>query len=118
VLNGQYPSGVINWGSNAWRVGGPWGKFTTNSVSFNGDGPTSASFTFVNPRQLVSLDAYNGAASASTITLSCAGQPTVTLSVAANQLLTIPTNWAANCTTVTIGSTNGWWTNFDTLVIR
>src|ERR1700704_4686199 len=61
VLNGQYPVGVIDWGSNsAWRVAGPWLKFTTNSVSFNGDGPTSGSFTFVNPARLVSVDAFNG----------------------------------------------------------
>src|SRR5258708_11393341 len=34
TLNGQYPTGVIDWGNNAWFLSGPWGQFTTNSVSF------------------------------------------------------------------------------------
>jgi hypothetical protein len=29
--------------------------------------------------------------------------------------MTIITNWANACTTVTVSSTDGWWTNFDSL---
>jgi len=117
-LNGQYPSGVADWSSNVWYLSRPWGKFTTNSISFNGAGLRSASVRFVSPRQLVSLQAFNGGGGASTITLTCAGQPTRTASVAANQLTTITTGWSGKCSTVTIGSSNGWDTNFDQLVIR
>ncbi|MGH2354679.1 MAG: PQQ-dependent sugar dehydrogenase, partial [Chloroflexota bacterium] len=117
VLNGQYPAGVIDWGSDQWYHSGPWGSFTTKSVSFNGGGATSASFEFVTPRRLVSLRAYNGGGSTSTVTLSCVGQPQKQVSVAAGQVTTIQTGWTGTCSTVTLGSSNGWDTNFDDLVI-
>ena len=34
----------------------------------------------------------------------------------AGQVATLPTGWAGACLTVTVGSTNGWGTNFDDLV--
>ncbi len=116
-LNGQYPTGVINWGNNIWFLSGPFGAFTTNSVSFNGPGATSQPFTFVSPRRLAQLQAYNGGTVASTVSVSCAGQPTVQVSLAARQQITIVTNWTGTCSTVTLGSSNGWDVNFDNIVI-
>jgi hypothetical protein len=118
ALTGQYPSGVVDWGSGAWYLSGPWGQLRTNSVSFNGPGATSASFTLLSPRRVVQLDAFNGGTVSSTITLACAGQPTVSVSLAANQLRTVVTNWSGTCTTVTVGSSNGWDTNFDSLLLQ
>jgi hypothetical protein len=115
-LSGQYAG--INWGTGAWYLSSPWGRFTTNSISYPDGTPVSASFGFVTPATLQGVDAYNGGGTSSTITLSCAGNQTVTQSVAGGQLLTIATGWSTACTTVTIGSTNGWNTNFDNLVYR
>jgi Bacterial Ig domain/Purple acid Phosphatase, N-terminal domain len=117
ALNGQYPSGTIDWGTNVWYLSGPFGSFTTQSISYNGSSATSAPFTFVTPRRLLQLDAYNGGRVSSTISLSCAGQPTKTATVAVGQLSTIATGWTGTCASATIGSTNGWDTNFDNLVI-
>jgi hypothetical protein len=51
------------------------------------------------------------------VTINCAGQPPVSLVVAANHLVTIATGWTSTCSgTVTIGSTNGWDTNIDNLI--
>ena len=111
-LNGQYPTGVVDWGNNAWWRSGPWGQFTTNSVSFTSSG-VSASFRFITPRQLVSVKAFNGGATTSTVTLACAGNPATTTAVAPNQLVTITTAWSTTCSVVTVGSSNGWDTNFD-----
>jgi hypothetical protein len=116
-LTGQYPGGVIDWGSGAWWLSGPWGQFSTNSISFNGGGPTSATFTFTSPRQFAQFDAYNGGSGSSTVSASCAGQPTVSRSVAAGQVVTIATGWSGTCSSVTLGSSNGWWTNFDNLQV-
>jgi hypothetical protein len=116
-MNAAYPTGLINWGLNVWWVSGPWGQFTTNSVSFNLASTTSASFSFLSPRRLVRLTAYNGGTVSTTLSLSCAGQATRTTTLAAGQLATIDTNWTATCTTVTVGSTNGWDTNLDNMVI-
>jgi hypothetical protein len=117
VLSGQYPSGVADWGGSGWYLSSPWGRFTTNSVSFNGSGLTSATLTFVVPRRLVRLDAYNGGTTTATVSLTCDSRPPVQLSLAAGQLSTFSTNWTTTCVRLTIGSTNGWHTNFDDLVI-
>jgi hypothetical protein len=95
-----------------WFLAGPWGQFTTNSISFNSS-VASASLTFVIPRRLISVLAFNGGSAPSTITLSCSGNPVTTAFVEPNQMLTIDTGWSANCSIVTIGSSNGWDTNFD-----
>jgi hypothetical protein len=117
-LNGQYPTGVVNWGTNIWWLSSPWGQFTTNSISFNGSGPTSGTFSFASARVLVSLKAFNGGTASSTVTLSCTGNTSQTVSVAVNQLATIATGWTTPCTTVTVTSSNGWNTNFDDLMYR
>jgi hypothetical protein len=115
LLNGQYPSGVIDWGSNRWFHSGPFGSFDTKSVSFTAD-LTSASFTFVTPKRLVSLQTYNGGSNASTVSISCAGKPTRSVTLAARELRTINTGWNGTCSAVTLTSSNGWDTNFDTIV--
>lgn len=118
-LNGVYPSGVINWGTNVWYLSGPWGPLTGNSTSFANQNQTSGTFNFLisGGARLVSLDAYNGDTGPSTVTLSCPGQPnTVQQQLAAGQLATISTGWSSSCTSVTVTSSNGWWTNFTNIV--
>jgi hypothetical protein len=117
-LNGQYPSGLIDWGQHNWYLSGPVGKFTTKSISFNGAGPTSKSFAFVGAHRLLALDAYNDGDTSTTLTIACKGQPTVTATLTARQLGTISTGWTGNCGTVTITSSNGWITNFDNLRVQ
>jgi hypothetical protein len=116
-LNGQYPNGVVDWGSSNWYLSRPWGGFTTNSIGFNGAGPTSEPIGFVSPRRLVRLDAFNGGSGSSTISLSCQGLPTIQQTLAPSQLATIQTGWSSTCSSITVGSTNGWKTNFDNVVI-
>jgi hypothetical protein len=117
-LSGQYPAGLIDWGTNQWYLSGPYGAFRTNSIGFNGSGPTSARFTLPAPRRVTQIDAYNGGSGSSTITLSCTGQPTVSITVPARGVVTISTGWTSTCSSVTVGSTNGWDTNFDNLVLQ
>ena len=114
-LNGQYPTGIVDWGSNVWWVSGPWGQFSTKSISFTSS-RTSSSLRFINPKRLISLRAFNGGSVSTTVTLTCSGNTTKSVTVAVNQLLTINTGWTASCSTVTIGSSNGWDTNFDDLI--
>src|SRR5207248_1574602 len=44
-------------------------------------------------------------------------QTSVTIVVAPNQLASIATGWTSACSPVTIGSSNGWDTNFDILQV-
>jgi Domain of unknown function (DUF4082)/Bacterial Ig domain/Purple acid Phosphatase, N-terminal domain/Fibronectin type III domain len=117
-LTGQYPTGLINWGSSGWFLSGPWGQFTTNSISFASPGVTTATFSFLASRQLLQLDAYNGGTANTTITLSCTGQPNKQAILLVGQVATIATGWTGTCSSVTISSTNGWDTNFDNLVLK
>src|SRR5439155_8260240 len=96
---------------------GPWGSFTTQSVSFNSASQTSASFTFLSNSGLASLQAYNGGSASATVTIGCSGQPTVQAAVAVGTVATINTGWSTPCSIVTLTSTNGWYTNFDNLKV-
>lgn len=116
-LNGQYPASRIDWGTDRWFLSSPWGAFNTNSVSFDDPSALTGTLSFLTPSTLTSVQAYNGGATDSTVTLACTGNPTVTRVVTAGAMVTITTGWSANCSTVTIGSSNGWDTNFDTFVI-
>jgi hypothetical protein len=40
------------------------------------------------------------------------------LSVASRTTVTISTGWTGTCTSVTVGSTNGWDTNFDNFQLQ
>jgi hypothetical protein len=114
-LTGQYPNGLIDWGANPWYLSGPWGRFSSNSVSFDSSGMTSATFTLLSPRRLTVLDAYNGGTTDSTVSLACPGQITRQISLASNELATVATNWTGVCSSITLSSSNGWYTNFDNL---
>jgi hypothetical protein len=111
-LSGEYPAGVAEWGADVWFLSPPWQLLTTNSISFNGPSATSASFTFLAPKRLISVTAFNGGATATTVTLGCGANAAVEVTLAPNELLTIQTGWVESCSAVTIGSSNGWDTNF------
>jgi hypothetical protein len=116
-LNGQHPFLTIDWGTGGWWLSGPNAGFSGNSVSFNGPLPRSAAFDFVLPRRLIALDAYNDGTTPSTISVACPGLPTRQVSLPAHRRTTISTGWVDTCQTVTISSSNGWYTNFNNLVI-
>src|SRR5262249_25359723 len=119
VLNGQYPTGVINWGTSQWYLSGPWQQFTTNSVGFNGPVPRSATLTLLSPMRLVQVDAYNGGTVASTISLACNGLPAAQTTIQVRQLLTVATGWTTQCSgTITVSSSNGWDTNLDNFIFQ
>jgi phosphodiesterase/alkaline phosphatase D-like protein len=116
-LNGQYPTGLIDWGTGQWSISDPWGGFTTKNLSFKGAATSTGSLTFLSPIRVLRFDAYNGGTGSSTVTVTCPTQPTVQAVVAAGQLRTIATGWAQSCTSATISSSNGWGTNFDNFEI-
>jgi hypothetical protein len=64
----------------------------------------------------VSLVAYNGGGTSATVTIACPDQTTKTQTLSAGQISTITTGFSASCTTVTLTTTNGWFTNFDDIV--
>jgi hypothetical protein len=117
-LNGQYPTGVLDWGSGIWRVAGPYGAFTTRSASYRTAGITSGGVSFVGGAGLLeSLQAHNGGGGATTLTLKCAGNADAVVSLAAGATQTIATGFTTPCTSVTVNNSSGWDTNLDNLLI-
>jgi phosphodiesterase/alkaline phosphatase D-like protein len=114
-LDGEFPAGVINWGTATWWHSAPWGGFTTKSIAFANSWTTTAPMTFVNPIRILRLEAYNGGDSTTTVTVTCPTQATVQVAVPAGQVRTIATGWAQACSSATIGSSNSWSTNFDNI---
>ncbi len=112
-LDGEYPEDTIDWGSGSWYLSGPWELFPTNSVGTTGPASTEASFTFVGSARLLSFEAYNGGTGASQVTVACAANPTASQNLAAGTKVVVETGWAANCSAITLTTSNGWYTNFD-----
>jgi hypothetical protein len=117
ALTGAYPSGLIDWAGGSWYLSGAYDHFASNSISFNGPGPRSASFTLLGAHRLLSLDADNGGTTSSAITLRCGGQPDRRVRLSPGQTMAIQTGWTGACQRVTIDSSNGWYVNFDNLRI-
>ena len=118
-LDGQYPSGVLDWGSEQWYLSGPWKGFGSKSLSFT-EGRTNTAVTFLSPRRLLSVRVHNGGTGSSTVVLTCsgqAGQGPAQVVAGAGQTATLTTGWSAPCSSVSVSSSNGWETNFDDLVI-
>lgn len=116
-LTGQFPDGVIDWGDSSWWLSGPYAQFDDKSVSFI-EGVTSASFKFLSPKVLASLDADNGGEDAATVTLRCDGGSARSVTLDAGQVTTIATGWTQPCSQVTIDASNGWITNFTKLILQ
>jgi hypothetical protein len=110
----------IQWGSTAWYYSSRYGGFATNNIGFRNSTTTNGTLTLPAGTRLVSIRATNPASSsnstASTVTIGCPGQPTVSQSVALNATVTLTTNWTAACSAVTVTSSNSWDTNFDDLI--
>jgi hypothetical protein len=114
VFNETY--GGIVWSGSQWWLSGPYFEFTTKSVSFNGGSQTSGTFAYVSPKRLISMQALSALGSSNIVTVACAGQPTRTFNVQFRVITTLTLDWSGPCSSVTITSGNGWWTNFDNLV--
>jgi hypothetical protein len=88
----------------------------------NGPAVREGNFTLIGAsRRLFSLQAHNNGSTPSQVTLACldgsSGLPTRMVTLAPGEVLTIETGWTSACATVRLGSTNGWDTNFDNVVI-
>jgi len=113
ALDGQYPVGVADWGTNKWHLLPPWWNSPTNIIVFANEGVISATFDFLTPAILQSVRVANEGTDASTVSLACAGNQTVNQVIPPNQTAVVVSNWTVACTTISLGSSNGWFTNFD-----
>jgi len=93
MLRGQYPSGVIDWGGESWKVCPPAGRMSTFSLCAAGTEATKAQFRFFYPRVLMGFDVYNPLDRDVELTIRAPEMRERTFILKAGQLQRIKTGW-------------------------
>jgi hypothetical protein len=115
ALTGAYPAGVIDWGSGAWRIGPPSGKFGTFNLSLSDPSSERADLKFNEPFVFVGIDAYNDGASDATVTISSPEVREVSFTVKPGELRRLRTGWQDASSSLSFSVGNGGSLHFDNL---
>jgi hypothetical protein len=115
LLKGQYPSGVIDWGTDQWRISVPEGGFGTFNLAVADPKATTAKFRFYWPRIFAGVDVYNGGAVDATVTIHSPEIREVSFTVKPGQLQRLRTEWRDTSTSVIFELKNGEGLRFDNL---
>ncbi len=114
-LQGQYPSGVVDWGSGQWHIGVPQGKFGTFNLALTDPKAGSAEFRFYAPRVFVGVDIYNGGASEAVVTIHSSKVRELSVTLKPGELRRTRTGWRDPSSVVTFDLKNGEGLRFDNL---
>jgi hypothetical protein len=115
VLTGQYPSGVIDWAADQWRVSVPQGKFGTFNVALVDPKAISAEFRFYAPRVFVGVDVYNGGSSEAVLTIHSPNIREISFTLKPSELRRVRTGWRDPVSAVIFDLKNGDGLRFDNL---
>jgi len=115
VLNGQYPSGAIDWPDGEWQIGVPGGKFSTFNLVLRNPEAQSAEFRFAAPRILVGFDVCNDRAVEATLTVRADGIRETSYKIKPGELLRIRTGWRDAVSRVAFTFQNAPGLRFDNL---
>ncbi len=118
ILNGSYPSGVIEWPAGQWRVGVPGGKFGTFNLALADPAAKSAEFQFSSPRVFVGIDVYNGEASAAALTMAAPNQREISFTLKPGELRRIRSGWSDACAGVIFNLSDAGGLRFDNLAYQ
>jgi hypothetical protein len=115
LLLGQYPSGVIDWGSGVWKIGTPYGKFGTFTLALSDPNTTRAEFNFYSPRIFAGLDVYNDGDKDATLTLRSPETRETSYTIKPKELLHLRTGWRDPSAKMIFDFTDGHALRFDNL---
>ena len=115
LLKGEYPSGVIDWGSDTWRINVPDGGFGTFNLALADPKATTAEFHFYWPRVFVGVDVYNGGASEATVTVHAPEIRELSFTIKPGRVQRIRTGWRDAASSVVFEMKNGEHLRFDNL---
>jgi hypothetical protein len=115
ALNGQYPSGVIDWGGGAWRINVPEGRLGTFNLALTDSKAGEAEFRFYWPRVFVGVDVYNGGAEEATVTVRTPENREQSFTVKSGELRRLRTGWRDPSSRVRFDFRNGEGLRFDNL---
>jgi hypothetical protein len=115
ALEGDYPSGVIDWPKDEWKIGIPEGKFGTFNLIPANPSPEKLELAFHSPRVFAGIDVYNGGSSEATVTLRSENPLAVVVSIRPGELRRIRTFWKETTSHVAIELKHGENLRFDNL---
>jgi hypothetical protein len=113
LLNGQYPSGVIDWGAAQWRINVPEGTFGTFNLALADDKAKTAEFRFYWPRIFAGVDVYNGGPSEATVTIRSPEIRETSFIIKPGRMQRLRTGWRDASTIVAFELRNGEGLRFD-----
>jgi hypothetical protein len=115
ALAGEYPSGVIDWGTDAWRINVPEGGFGTFNLAPADAKAKTAEFRFHWPRIFVGVDVYNSGATDATVTIHSPEIREILFTIKPGQLQRLRTGWRDASSKVIFEFKNGDGLRFDNL---
>jgi len=118
TLKGQYPSGVIDWGTETWRINVPEGGFGTFNLALTDPKDKTAQFAFYWPRIFVGFDVYNGGPSEATVTVHSPEQREISFTIKPGETQRFKTEWRDPSSQIIFDFRNGEGLRFDNLAYR
>jgi hypothetical protein len=126
ILKGEYPTGAIDWGTDAeWKIATPEGAFGTFNLTFADPKVAEtkldemkmshAEFRFPWPRIFVGVDAYNAGPTEATITIHSPEVREISFTLKPGELRRLRTNWRDSSSEVVFDLRNGEGLHFDNL---
>jgi len=115
LLQGQYPSGEIDWGENAWMVYPPHKLMSSFSLGTAASDAISADMQFPAPRSLIRLDVYNPTDKDVVLTLRAPEMREVVFHLKPGTLQRIRTGWKVRASKVSFESSDLGSLRFDNI---
>jgi hypothetical protein len=115
TLVGQYPSGVVDWGRGAWKIGTPFGKFGTFTLTRSNPESEREEFSFYAPRVFAGVDVYNDSDREATMTIRSSKLRAVSYTIKPKELRRLRTGWSDTSSKVIFTFVNGRALRFDNL---
>jgi hypothetical protein len=118
ILSGSYPSGVIDWPDDQWRIELPRGKFGTFNLVLLDPSANTAQFRFSAPRIFMGVDVYNGAKSEAVLAFHAPNQAELSFTLKPGELRRLRSGWSDPSPSVIFNLKNGEQLQLDNLAYR
>jgi hypothetical protein len=114
-LQGQYPSGVIDWGETDWMVFPPHERMSTFSLGTAAPDATVAELQFPTPRSLMRMDVYNPTTKEVVLTLRAPEMREIVFHLKPGALQRVRTGWQIRASKIRFESPDLGSLRFDNL---
>jgi hypothetical protein len=114
-LDGPYPTGLIDWPRNEWKIGTPEGKFGTFNLIPADPRAQQFNLSFPNPRVFIGIDIYNEGTSEASVIIHSEKLHDVAVALKPGELRRVRTEWDEGSSSVTFELTKGSALRFDNL---